>query len=108
MGLFSKSKSKKKKAKAPKKSKPSVTPCEKRKSWIKFHVYDATPTVTADFENLGITVSNLANVGKTLRTAEGTGKAGEKFDFRSGTYDAEEIVNPVNDYIYFVTEESAS
>jgi hypothetical protein len=100
MGLLKKT-NKKKKAKS-----PSLMPCDTPKSWIKFHIFDATPTVEADFGNLGLTISNLNNIGRTLRTADGTGKVEEKFERVDGTYDVVELVNPVNDYVYFATDVS--
>lgn len=104
MGLFDKLPKKKTAAR------PCVSGCPNNpaRSWIIFHVFDATLGVNADFADVNVDATDLDNANQSLKTVTGTGEATATFNAKGGTFTIEQMQSPSDDHVYFVEEVSSS
>jgi hypothetical protein len=104
MGLFDKLPKKKSAAR------PGVVGCPNNpaRSWIIFHVFDATVGVNADFAGVDLDTTNLDDANQSLKTVTGTGEATATFNAKGGTFSIEQMQSPSDDHVYFVDEVGSS
>jgi hypothetical protein len=91
-------------------SPPSVATCANNptRSWITFHVFDATVAVEADFGNVSIDATDLDRANQTYRTAGTNGEVTATFDKKGGTFDIDQMQTAADEAVYFVEEVSVS